>query len=109
AGVREFIDAPLYTFSSGMMARLGFAIATDVEPDILIVDEILSVGDADFQEKSFNRLQQFRQRGATIVLVSHNLSAIQTLCSRAAWLKHGKVQRVGDAVSVVNQYWADRQ
>ncbi|MBI5349008.1 MAG: ABC transporter ATP-binding protein [Chloroflexi bacterium] len=107
AGVREFIDAPLYTFSSGMMARLGFAIATDVEPDILIVDEILSVGDADFQEKSFNRLQQFRQRGATIVLVSHNLSAIQTLCSRAAWLKHGKVQAVGEASEVAARYHED--
>jgi ABC-2 type transport system ATP-binding protein/lipopolysaccharide transport system ATP-binding protein len=109
AGVREFIDAPLYTFSSGMMARLGFAIATDVEPDILIVDEILSVGDADFQEKSQERIQQFCQRGITIVIVSHNLQAIQALCSRAAWLKHGNVQRVGEAASVVNQYWADRQ
>jgi ABC-type polysaccharide/polyol phosphate transport system ATPase subunit len=92
-----------------MMARLGFAIATDVEPDILIVDEILSVGDADFQEKSHERIQQFRRRGATIVLVSHNLPTIQTMCSRAAWLKHGRVQTVGEAVSVTNQYWADRQ
>jgi len=104
AGVREFIDAPLYTFSSGMMARLGFAIATDVEPDILIVDEILSVGDADFQEKSVDRIQQFRQRGATIVLVSHNLSAIQTMCSRAAWLKHGRVAMIGNADTVTRCY-----
>ena len=73
------------------------------------MDEILSVGDADFQEKSQERIQQFCQRGITIVIVSHNLQAIQALCSRAAWLKHGKVQRVGEAASVVNQYWADRQ
>jgi ABC-2 type transport system ATP-binding protein/lipopolysaccharide transport system ATP-binding protein len=109
AGVREFVDAPLYTFSSGMMARLGFAIATDVDPDILILDEVLSVGDADFQEKSFDRIQRFRQRGATIVLVSHNLPALQTVCSRAAWLKHGRVQGVGEVMDVINRYWADRQ
>lgn len=109
AGVREFVDAPLYTFSSGMTARLGFAIATDVEPDVLILDEVLSVGDADFQEKSYDRIQRFRQRGATIVLVSHNLPAMQMMCSRAAWLKHGKLQRVGDVVSVITQYRGDRQ
>ena len=104
AGVREFVDVPLYTFSSGMTARLGFAIATDVEPDVLILDEVLSVGDADFQEKSYDRIQRFRQRGATIVLVSHNLPTLQLMCSRAAWLKHGKLQRVGEVVSVVNDY-----
>jgi ABC-2 type transport system ATP-binding protein/lipopolysaccharide transport system ATP-binding protein len=109
AGVREFVDAPLYTFSSGMTARLGFAIATDVEPDVLILDEVLSVGDADFQEKSYDRIQRFRQRGATIVLVSHNVPTLQQMCSRAAWLKHGKLQRMGEVASVITQYWGDRQ
>jgi len=107
AGVREFVDAPLYTFSSGMTARLGFAIATDVEPDVLILDEVLSVGDADFQEKSFDRIQRFRQRGATIVLVTHNLPAMQVMCSRAAWLKHGQLQWVGETQDVVVRYHAD--
>ncbi len=100
----DFIDAPLRTYSSGMWARLGFAVATDVDPDILIVDEILSVGDEAFQRKSAERIDTFRERGATILLVSHNLGQIETMCERAAWLDHGQVVCVGQARPVVNQY-----
>ena len=100
----EFIDAPLRTFSSGMVARLGFAIATDVEPDILLLDEVLSVGDATFQRKSFDRILSFRASGATILLVSHNPDAVKSLCERAIWLDRGRVVADGQASAVVDEY-----
>jgi len=87
----EFIDVPLRTYSSGMWARLRFAVATDVQPDILLIDEVLSVGDESFQRKSSARMQEFRDRGATIILVSHNMEMIQNMCDRVAWLDHGKL------------------
>jgi lipopolysaccharide transport system ATP-binding protein len=102
--LRDFIDAPLRTYSSGMIARLGFAVATDVEPDILIVDEVLSVGDAAFQQKSAERMQGFRATGATILLVSHNLALVESMCDRAVWLDHGRIIAEGTATSVVHQY-----
>jgi ABC-type polysaccharide/polyol phosphate transport system ATPase subunit len=104
AELHDFIDAPLRTYSSGMWARLGFAVATDVEPDILIVDEILSVGDAAFQHKSTRRIDSFRERGTTILLVSHNMEMIEKMCQQAAWLDHGKLIAIGDAKSVVDRY-----
>lgn len=100
----DFIDAPLRTYSSGMWARLGFAVATDTKPEILIVDEILSVGDAAFQRKSFDRIQSFEAQGATILMVSHSLNTIETMCQRAAWLDHGKVVAIGPAKAVVERY-----
>lgn len=100
----DFIDAPLRTYSSGMVARLGFAVATDVEPDILIVDEILSVGDTAFQTKSLERIQGFRAAGCTILLVSHNMDAVRSLCDQAVWLDHGTVAAAGSADEVVYQY-----
>ena len=100
----DFIDAPLRTYSSGMWARLGFAVATDVDPDILIVDEILSVGDENFQRKSSERIAAFREKGATILLVSHNMSLIEEMCDRAVLFDHGKVVTVGTAKAVVNSY-----
>jgi ABC-type glutathione transport system ATPase component len=87
-----------------MVARLGFAVATDVEPDILIVDEVLSVGDAAFQQKSAERIQGFRATGATILLVSHNLEAVKTMCTRAVWLEQGQIIADGSADAVVHQY-----
>ncbi len=102
--LHDFIEAPLRTYSSGMWARLGFAVAIDAEPDILILDEILSVGDEAFQRKCLNRIEQFRDQGATIVLVSHNTHQIEQMCQRAAWLDHGQLQSVGDAASVVQAY-----
>ncbi len=100
----EFIDAPLRTYSSGMWARLGFAVATDSQPEILIVDEILSVGDEAFQRKCFDRIQSFEAQGATILMVSHSMNTIETMCQRAAWLDHGKVVALGPARSVVARY-----
>jgi hypothetical protein len=87
-----------------MWARLGFAVATDADPDILIVDEILSVGDAAFQRKSAERIDSFRQRGATILLVSHNMGVIEEMCQRAAWIDHGRLVAAGPVSGVVHQY-----
>ena len=100
----DFIDAPLRTYSSGMSARLGFAVATDSQPDILIVDEILSVGDEAFQHKSFERIQSIKANGATILLVSHSMSMIESMCQRAAWLDHGQVISMGNAKVVIDRY-----
>ena len=100
----DFIDVPIRNYSSGMTARLGFAVATDVEPDILIVDEILSVGDESFQRKSFERMTKFRDMGATIILVSHIMETILSLCHRAAWIDQGHVQLIGEANEVVESY-----
>ncbi len=100
----DFIDAPLRTYSSGMVARLGFAVATAIMPDILIVDEVLSVGDIAFQEKSAARIREFREAGATILLVSHSMRNIEIMCDRAAWLDRGRVLEMGDALKVVARY-----
>jgi len=100
----DFIDAPLRTYSSGMQARLGFAVATDSMPDILIVDEILSVGDTAFQEKSQARITSFRQKGGTILLVSHSMNMIEQMCQRAAWLDQGQLRAIGPAAEIVEQY-----
>jgi len=104
AGLEQFIDAPIRTYSSGMLARLAFSAATAVAPDILIVDEVLSVGDAEFQMRSSERIEQFRRNGATIIMVSHNLKEIERLCSRAAWLEHGTLKAAGAAADVVAAY-----
>jgi ABC-type polysaccharide/polyol phosphate transport system ATPase subunit len=104
AGLRDFINTPMRTYSTGMIARLGFSVATDVQPDILIIDEILSVGDQEFQKKSAARIKSFGENGTTIFLVSHSLSMVQTMCARAAWLSHGEIKAVGDAREVVESY-----
>lgn len=100
----EFIDAPIRTYSSGMYARLGFAVATAHQPEILIVDEILSVGDEAFQRKCTDRIAGFRENGATVLMVSHNLDLIAGMCNRAAWLDHGKLIHMGNAEEVVAKY-----
>jgi ABC-2 type transport system ATP-binding protein len=99
-----FIESPLRTYSSGMYARLGFAVATTWEPDILILDEVLSVGDESFQRKCQQRMRSFRNGHTTSILVSHSMDTIQTLCERAAWLDHGTVRAVGPASEVVAEY-----
>jgi ABC-2 type transport system ATP-binding protein len=104
AEIANFIEAPLRTYSAGMWARLGFAVATDVDPDILIVDEVLAVGDEGFQRKSSARLQSIREHGATIVLVSHNMTLVEQMCKRAAWLDHGQIQIIDDAKNVIKAY-----
>jgi ABC-type polysaccharide/polyol phosphate transport system ATPase subunit len=100
----DFIDAPLRTYSSGMMTRLGFAVASDVDPDILIIDEVLAVGDEPFQQKCLARMQSFRERDTTILFVSHALDAVQRICDRALWVEHGRIQFDGPAQETVAAY-----
>ncbi|MEN8173228.1 MAG: ABC transporter ATP-binding protein [Chloroflexota bacterium] len=104
AGTEEFIDAPIRTYSTGMVARLGFSIATSVRPDILLVDEVLSVGDIAFQEKCLARMNDFREQGTTIVLVSHAVERVRSFCERAIWLDDGEIAASGKAGDVVHQY-----
>ncbi len=107
AELRDFIDAPVRTYSSGMYARLGFAVATARIPEILIVDEILSVGDESFQKKSNDLMQSFQKLGTTVLIVSHNLTKIQEMCQRVAWLSRGELKMVGDPTQVVQAYRED--
>lgn len=100
----DFMDAPLRTYSSGMVARLGFAVATAKRPDVLIVDEILGVGDEAFQKKCYNRISDFRENGTTILLVSHNSMTINSLCSRAVLLDHGESKAIAEANKIVDLY-----
>jgi ABC-type polysaccharide/polyol phosphate transport system ATPase subunit len=100
----DFIDVPQRNYSSGMTTRLGFSIATDVEPDILLLDEVLSVGDESFQKKSFTRMENFRKMGTTIILVSHNLDSILETCRRSVWLEQGQVKMIGESREVVEAY-----
>lgn len=100
----EFIEQPIRTYSSGMLMRLAFSIATVVEPEILIVDEILGVGDAGFQIKSRQRMMELLGGGTTVLLVSHDIKQIEELCTRAIWLDHGLVKMMGDAKTVCARY-----
>lgn len=93
--IEPFIDMPLRNYSSGMIARLAFSIATVIEPEILIVDEVLAVGDADFQEKSRKRMMDMMHGGTTVLLVSHNIGQVREMCSRVVWIEHGQVQMAG--------------
>jgi len=104
AGVTDHMDFPLRTFSSGMVARLAFATATDERAEVLLVDEVLSVGDADFQEKSKKRMHELINSGAAVVLVSHDMSAVRELATRAIWLENGHVKMIGKASDVVDAY-----
>lgn len=102
----DFIDFPLHTYSAGMRARLGFAVVFHLEPDILLIDEILAVGDASFQRKSRAEMEKKFASGKTVVLVSHNLNEIRRLCKRAVWIDHGKTKMKGDTSEVLAAYEA---
>ena len=104
SGLEKFIDTPVKNYSSGMVVRLGFAVATNVDPEILVIDEVLAVGDASFQQRCYERIETFRQDGRTIILVSHGLAQITQLCSRAAWIEKGELREVGPALEVVSDY-----
>ena len=104
SGIRNFIEQPVKTYSSGMYVRLAFAIATSIDPDILIVDEALSVGDGAFARKSFDRIMELKERGTTILFCSHTMYQIETLCTRALWLENGQVRMDGDPAKVVVAY-----
>ncbi len=103
--LREFLDVPVKNFSSGMTAKLAFSIATIVNPEILIVDEILSVGDIKFQEKSKQKMMEMIQGGTTVLYVSHSLESIQTLCTKVVWIEHGEIVKIGEAKEVCEEYY----
>jgi len=104
AELERFIQVPVKNYSAGMNARLGFSLATDIDPDVLIVDEVLAVGDEAFQRKCFERMRAFREAGRTIVLVSHDLRTVETFCDRAILLESGRIRREGPAGDVVAAY-----
>ena len=104
AELREFIDAPVKTYSSGMYMRLGFAVAIHVDPDVLLVDEVLAVGDEGFTHKCLDKFAEFRRRGKTILLVTHSLNLVERFCDEALWLDEGRVQTHGDPKRVVGAY-----
>lgn len=104
AGLERFIDMPVKNYSSGMYARLAFALAINVDADVLLVDEVLSVGDEEFQTRSFERIRNLRSSGATIVFVSHSLAAVRSLCDMALWLQQGETRMTGEASAVVTAY-----
>lgn len=104
SGLGRFLDAPLKTYSSGMQARLGFTVATHFDPDVVLVDEVLSVGDAEFQARSFARIRDFQLAGRTVVFVSHQLEVVEELCARTIWLEQGRVRHDGDTRDVVAAY-----
>lgn len=102
--LEEFLDVPLRNYSSGMVTRLAFAIAAAVNPEILIVDEILGVGDMDFQKKSFARMQEMMKGGTTVLMVSHSISQVEQMCDRVIWIERGCVQQIGSARQVCQAY-----
>ena len=100
----EFIDNPVRTYSSGMYMRLAFSVAINVDAEILLIDEILSVGDQHFQEKCFNKMRELKKEGKTMVFVTHSMETVKNLCDRAVWIYEGKVKMDGDTGSVVDEY-----
>ena len=104
AGMESFIDSPVKIYSSGMYVRLGFSVAVHVNPDILLIDEVIAVGDEEFQRRCFEHLYRLRREGVTIVMVSHGSSVIESMCDQVAWLDHGVIQAKGDAADMIHQY-----
>jgi ABC-type polysaccharide/polyol phosphate transport system ATPase subunit len=104
SGIGDFINEPLRTYSAGMAMRLAFAVAVNVDPDILIIDEVLGVGDQEFFAKCFDRIMQFRRDGKTLLCVSHSLDSVEVLCDRGLWLDHGRVVQIGPVRQVIRAY-----
>lgn len=103
--LKDFLDVPIKNFSSGMVAKLAFSISTIVDPEVLIVDEILSVGDIKFQEKSKNKMMSMIEGGTTVLYVSHSIDSIKELCSKVIWLDHGKIVKMGNAKEICDEYY----
>lgn len=103
--LKDFLDVPVKNFSSGMVAKLAFSISTIVDPEVLIVDEILSVGDIKFQEKSKNKMMSMIEGGTTVLYVSHSIDSIKELCSKVIWLDHGKIVKMGDTKEICDEYY----
>jgi lipopolysaccharide transport system ATP-binding protein len=104
SGIPDFIDQPVKTYSSGMYVRLGFAVAVHVDPDVLLIDEVLAVGDEEFSAKCVAKIQEMKYRGVTLVFVTHQLDQVRNLCDRALWIDHGEPETIGDPVRVVDAY-----
>lgn len=104
SGLGKFISSPIRTYSSGMRARLGFSLAINVDADILLIDEVLAVGDAEFQDLCYRKIEQLRHKGVTILYVSHNLNSVVNLCKNVIWLDGGYVKMAGEPMSVINIY-----
>lgn len=107
SGISDFLDMPVKNYSSGMSVRLGFSVAINVDPDILIIDEVLAVGDEMFQQQCYEKIESFRKEGRTIVFVSHGLAQVTQLCETACWLDRGEVRMLGNAYGVVSEYTGD--
>src|ERR1044071_6415834 len=103
AGVEDWVDTPVKRYSSGMRMRLGFAVAAHLDPDVLIVDEVLAVGDAGFQKKCINAMEDMRGGGRPVLFVSHNMSAVEHLCGRTSWMNGGKLHKDGPTHSIIEQ------
>lgn len=108
SGVERFIDQPVKNYSSGMYVRLGFSVAIHVDPDILVVDEVLAVGDADFQLKCAAKFTELRDAGRTVILVTHSMEAVESMCDQALWLHGGSVAHLGSSSETVDAYRASR-
>ena len=106
SGIGDFIDEPVKIYSSGMYVRLGFAVAVNVNPEILLVDEVIAVGDEEFQRRCMDHMHRLRENGTTIVLVSHDAALMRSLCDRVGWLDHGRLVEVGDPDHVIDAYLA---
>jgi ABC-2 type transport system ATP-binding protein len=104
SGVEQFIDQPVKNYSSGMYVRLGFSVAINVDPDVLVVDEVLAVGDQEFQDKCRQKFQDFKDAGKTVILVSHAMGSVQEMCDHAAWLRQGELVTVGEAEPTIKAY-----
>lgn len=100
----EFIDEPIRVYSSGMLAKLGFSVITQVDPDVLIIDEVLAVGDISFQRKCMDTINEFKKKGVTILFVSHNMNDIEKICDRVIWIEDHRLKEIGSAESVISSY-----
>jgi ABC-2 type transport system ATP-binding protein len=109
SGVERFLDQPVKNYSSGMYVRLGFSIAIHVEPDILVVDEVLSVGDAEFQNKSVKKFAEFKRQGRTIIMVSHSMGLMEELCDSVTWINQGQVKGTGNPKKIIADYLSSTQ
>src|SRR5690606_16827435 len=107
AGIEQFIDSPVKNYSSGMYVRLGFSVAINVDPEILLIDEVPAVGDAEFQQRGTDQILEVKRDGRTIVIVSHSMESVRNLCDQVALLEHGKLVTVGTPVEVIDEYLVD--
>lgn len=105
--LKEFIDQPIRMYSSGMLSRLGFSIAIQTDPDILLIDEVLSVGDKSFQKKSSDKIKEFKKKGVTIIFVSHDASSVERLCDKVIWIENHKIKMIGKTEDIMKVYKND--